>query len=281
MTSPSNSGANAPSAGAPDQGAGFCAACGAPLALGARFCHRCGTPFGQGVPLTKAAGAGNNLASVLPWGVAFVALLALVANFAGKNFGSAKGSSVDGSANALPTSAIDGGSGGGGAPVATASGAASAGAAPFAGSGGRPPDIAKMSPSERAVRLYNRIMEYSEAGKTDSVGFFAPMAMASHEMLTAPTADERYHFGRIAEVTNNAAVAKAQADTILAAQQSNLLGLLLGARAARLSKDVNAERTYGRLLLKVADRELATKNTDYELHRAEIDRAIAEAKKMN
>ena len=107
------------------------------------------------------------------------------------------------------------------------------------------------------------------------------MAMASHEMLTAPTVDERYHFGRIAEVTNNAAVAKAQADTILAAQQSNLLGLLLGARAARLSKDVNAERTYGRLLLKVADRELATKNTDYELHRAEIDRAIAEAKKMN
>jgi len=278
MTSPSNSGANAPSAGAPNQGAGFCAACGAPLAIGARFCHRCGTPFGQGVPLAKAAGAGNNLASVLPWGVAFIALLALVANFAGKNFGSAKGSSVDGSSNALPTSAIDGGSGGG-APVAAQGGGGGGRAA--GGGGVAAPNIANLSPSERAVRLYNRIMEYSEAGKTDSVGFFAPMAMASHEMLTAPTVDERYHFGRIAEVTNNAAVAKAQADTILAAQQSNLLGLLLGARAARLSKDVNAERTYGRLLLKVADRELATKNTDYELHRAEIDRAIAEAKKMN
>lgn len=252
--------------------AGFCAACGAPLAVGARFCHRCGTPFGQGVPLPRTGGAGNSVASVLPWGVAFVALLALVANFAGKNFGSAKGSSVDGSANALPTSAIDGGGGGGGAPVAAAGGG---------GGGMAAPNIANLSPSERAVRLYNRIMEYSEAGKTDSVGFFAPMAMASHEMLTAPTADERYHFGRIAEVTNNAAVAKAQADSILAENQSNLLGLLLGARAARLSKDINAERTYSKLLLKVADKELATKNTDYELHRAEIDRAIAEAKKLN
>ena len=272
MTPPSNSGANAPS-GAPNQGAGFCAACGAPLAVGARFCHRCGTPFGQGVPLVRAGGAGNNVASVLPWGVAFVALLALVANFAGKNFGSAKGSSVDGSSNALPTSAIDGGNGGG-APVAAAAGGGG-------GAGMAAPNIANLSPSERAVRLYNRIMEYSEAGKTDSVSFFAPMAMASHEMLTAPTADERYHFGRIAEVTNNAAVAKAQADTILAENQSNLLGLLLGARAARLSKDVNAERTYSKLLLKVADKQLATKNTDYELHRAEIDRAIAEAKKLN
>ena len=273
MTPPPNSGANAPSADAPNQGAGFCAACGAALAVGARFCHRCGTPFGQGVPLARSTAIGSNVASVLPWGVAFVALLALVANFAGKNFGSAKGSSIDGSSNALPTSAIDGG---GGAPVA-----AQGGGGPGAPGGMAAPNIANLSPSERAVRLYNRIMEYSEAGKTDSVGFFAPMAMASHEMLTAPTADERYHFGRIAEVTNNAAVAKAQADTILAAQQSNLLGLLLGARAARLSKDVNAERTYSKLLLKVADRELATKNTDYELHRAEIDRAIAEAKKLN
>ena len=278
MTPPSNSGANTPSA-APNQSAGFCAACGSALAVGARFCHRCGTPFGQGVPLARAGGAGNNVASILPWGVAFVALLALVANFAGKNFGSAKGSSVDGSSNALPTSAIDGGGGGGGAPAPAAGGGAGGGGG--GGGGMAAPNIANLSPSERAVRLYNRIMEYSEAGKTDSVGFFAPMAMASHEMLTTPTIDERYHFGRIAEVTNNAAIAKAQADTMLAENQSNLLGLLLGARAARLSKDVNAERTYSKLLLKVADKELATKNTDYELHRAEIDRAIAEAKKLN
>src|SRR5215207_6676537 len=110
MTSPSNSGTG-PESGSPVfPPAGFCAACGAALAAGARFCHRCGTPVGQGVPLVNAANARpSGAASVLPWGVAFLALLALVAAFAGKNFGSAKGSSVDGSANALPTTAIDGG----------------------------------------------------------------------------------------------------------------------------------------------------------------------------
>ncbi len=269
MTPPSNSGPSAPSTDSA-QGAGFCAACGAQLATGARFCHRCGTPFGQGVPATRAAAA-SNVASILPWGVAFVALLALVANFAGKNFGSAKGSAVDGSSNSLPTAAIDG----------QAAGAAPA--APFAGGaggGGAAPDIANMTPSERAVRLYNRIMEYSEAGKNDSVGFFAPMALASHEMLTTPTIDERYHFGRIAEVTGNLDVAKAQADTMLAAEQGNLLGLLLAARVARLSNDKASERTFGQLLLRVSDKELKTLNPDYELHRAEIDRAIAEAKAL-
>ncbi len=274
MTPPSNSGPTAPAAGAPAQGAGFCASCGASLAVGARFCHRCGTPFGQGAPTARAAAASNNLATMLPWGVAFVALLALVANFAGKNFGAAKGSAVDGSANSLPTAAIDGAAGS--APT-------SAPAAPFAGgaaAGARAPDIANMSPSERAVRLYNRIMEYSEAGKTDSVGFFAPMALASHEMLAAPTIDERYHYGRIAEVTGNADIAKAQADAMLKERPTNLLGLLLAARAARLSNDKAAERTFSQLLLKTADKELATTNGDYDLHRAEIDRAIAEAKAL-
>jgi hypothetical protein len=80
-------------------------------------------------------------------------------------------------------------------------------------------------------------MEYAEFGKVDSVAFFAPMALASHEMLENPTADERYHFGRIAEVTNNAAVARAQADTILQREPENLLGLLLSARAARMTGD--------------------------------------------
>ena len=119
--------------------AGFCAACGASLSAGGRFCHRCGTPVGQGLPNTHPAAAGRgNAASVLPWAVAFVALLALVAMVAGKNFGAAKGSGIDGSANSLPTQAVDG-----------------AGAAPFAqGGGGAAPNIANLSPSERANRLF-------------------------------------------------------------------------------------------------------------------------------
>jgi len=247
-------------------GAGFCAACGAALSAGARFCHRCGTPLGQGLPVARQAQPASGAAAVLPWGVAFVALLALIAMVAGKNFGKPAGSSLDGSANSLPTQELDG---------------QGAGAAPFAGGagGGAAPNIANLSPSERANKLYIRIMEYAEMGKVDSVAFFAPMAMASHEMLESPSLDERYHFGRIAEVTGNAEVAKAQADIILTEQADNLLGLLLAARAARMSKDDSAARGFDARLLKAQAPQLATQAEEYVQHRSEIDRAVSDAQK--
>lgn len=249
-------------------GAGFCAACGAALSAGARFCHRCGTPVGQGLPITRQAQPATGAAAVLPWGVAFVALLALIAMVAGKNFGASKGSAIDGSANSLPTSEIDG--------------QAAAGPAPFAGGatgGGPAPNIANLSPSERANRLYIRIMEYAEMGKVDSVAFFSPMALASHEMLENPTLDERYHYGRIAEVTGNAPVAKAQADTILKQQPENLLGLLLAARAARMTKDESTAKGFDARLLKALAPQLATQAEEYVQHRSEIDRAVSDAQK--
>lgn len=239
-------------------GRAFCAGCGAPLTSGARFCHRCGTPAGQGLPITRPGAGGGGTAAVLPWGVAFVALLALVAMFAGRNFGRPKGSAVDGSANSLPTSAIDGRA---------------------AGAAGPAPNIANLSATERASRLYIRIMELAENGKVDSVAFFAPMALAAHEMIEAPTADERYHFGRIAEVTGVAEVAVAQADTILAERPTQLLGLLLAARAARMQGDAERARTFDQRLLTALEAELATRNPDYDLHRAEIDRAVADARR--
>ena len=237
----------------------FCAACGTTLSTNARFCHRCGTPEGEGLPITAAAqsmpSVGN--ARLLPWGIAAIALLALAAMYAGQRYG------------ARATS-----------PNATA--VADAPAAPFAsgagGATGAAPNIANMTPSERASRLYVRVMEYAEAGKVDSVATFAPMVLAAHEMLEQPTMDERYHFGRVAEVVGAANVAKAQADTILSAQPRNLLGLLLAARAARATNDVAAAKQFDQRLLAALASELATRNEDYENHRAEIDRAAAEAR---
>ena len=264
MTSPNNPGPGTQSTGSSTASAAFCAACGAALTAGARFCHRCGTPAGQGMPLPVAASASSgsgSAASVLPWGVAFVALLALVAAFAGKNFGSAKGSGIDGSANSLPTASLDG--------VAPA-GAPGTGPAP---------DIANMSPEERASRLYNRVMEYVEAGKVDSVAVFAPMALAAHDMLEAPTADERYHHGRLAEVAGIAEIAGAQADTILKARPTSLLGLILSGRAARMRGDSTTAHAVDRLFLGALQSELATRNDDYEQHRVEIGRAAAAARR--
>ncbi len=250
MTSPSSSGPATPVDAL--RVAGFCAACGARLSVGAQFCHRCGTPFGEGRPFgsVESENVASSVASILPWGVAFVALLVLVANVAGKNFGGARGTTdAIGSPQTLD------------APPAA------------------PPNIAAMSPNERASRLYIRMANYAETGKTDSIEFFAPMAMASHEMLTNPTVDERFHYGRIAEMTGNPAVAKAQADTILAARPTSLLGLVLAASVARLTGDETTARSFDRTLLASLSAERSTKQVDYDQHRLEIDRGVADARK--
>lgn len=252
--------------------AGYCAACGAGLAPGGRFCHRCGTPVGEGMPAVRAAGttsaaaAPGGLGAILPWGVAFVALMALVAMVAGRNFGAARGSQVDGSANALPTPAIDG-------PALGAGGGAAGGAG-----GGRAPDISSMGPEERADRLYERIMVYQEAGKTDSVMIFAPMGLAAHELLPNLDVDRRYHAGRIAEAAGLSDMALAQADTILQQQKDHLLGLILGARAARLGNDEARARQFDAVLLRVVEAQRARQLPEYDMHRPEIELALRRAR---
>ena len=94
-----------------------------------------------------------------------------------------------------------------------------------------------------------------------------------------PTVDERYHFGRIAEVADSADVARAQADTILKQQPDNLLGLVLASRAARMRKDDATAKRFDQRLLQVLGAQLATGNEDYRDHRSEIDRAVEDAKR--
>ncbi len=214
---------------------------------------------------SAAAGApagGGGLAGVLPWGVAFVALMALVAMVAGRNFGTAKGSQVDGSANSVATPTIDGPGRGVGAP----------------GSGPRAPDISNMSPEERADRLYERIMMYSENGKPDSAAMFAVMALPAHELLENIDNDRRYHAGRIAEVAGLADMAQAQSDTILRKDANHLLGIILGVRAARLARNEAKAKAYEQQLVRAIDTERARQLPEYDQHRAEIELALSRAR---
>src|SRR5690349_13251104 len=105
-----------------------CHACGATLAAGARFCHKCGAQ----VDAPQAAGwrAG------LPWGVAGVALGALVTVLLLRVGGS-------GERGAVPDVAAEG------SPPRSQLPA---------------PDISQMSPEERATRLYNRVMTLHTQG---------------------------------------------------------------------------------------------------------------------
>lgn len=245
--------------GAPLAGA-TCAGCGAPLSPGAKFCHRCGVAVGSAAGASSGATAdAGGFASALPWAVAAIALVALIALVAGQRFARHP------AADAAPIAAAD------------ANGPGQSGA-PF-GSGMRAPDISNMSPSERASRLYDRIMSYSERGKTDSVQIFAPMAVAAYEMLGTLTTDQRYDLGRIGAASGDLSLAKAEADTILAQNPKHLLGLMLEAQVAAQGNDDAKARSYLKQMADAAPSELATRAPEYAQHKNDIDAALAGARK--
>jgi len=147
--------------------------------------------------------------TTLPWAIAGIALVCLIALLAGQRFRSAPPAEA---AQSQGTSEAE--LGAGPAPDSAAPGA-------------RAPDISSMSPRERADRLFDRIMRLDTEGKKDSVQFFAPMAMSAFEMIPNPDADARFDMGRIAEVAGAYPAAKSAADSILAKQPTHLLGLVL------------------------------------------------------
>jgi hypothetical protein len=234
--------------GAPLAGA-TCGACGATLTPGAKFCHRCGTPTNA-----QSSSPGRDqrgFSAALPWGLAAVALVALVALLAGQRFGR----SPDNASTAPPAGPI--------------------GNAPFAGAtgNGQAPDISNLTPAEAAVRLYNRVMGAHERGRADSVQIFAPMAITAYQMLGNLDLDQRYDVGRIAAVSGDEPLARAEADTILAKNPTHLLGLILAGNAAHMRRDTVAERTYRDKLVANASAERAKQLAEYVTH--ENDIAIA------
>jgi hypothetical protein len=116
-------------------------------------------------------------------------------------------------------------------------------------------------------------------GKTDSVLFFAPMAISAYEMMSPLNADQRYDIGHIAEVAGVLPMAKAQADTILAGNPTHLLGLILGARVASLEKNETSRRAFDARILSVYDAEMAKRLPEYDRHADEIARAVSGARR--
>lgn len=243
--------------GAPLAGA-TCASCSADLSPGAKFCHRCGAPVGAAAAVTP-----ESRTNVLPWVVAALAFLALFALAAGRGFNARRGSTVDGSVNALPQAGLDDR----GPPADDQS------------AGVRAPDISSLSPQERADRLYNRVMLLATQGKIDSVQFFAPMAVQAYLMMAPLNTDQRYDMGRISEVAGAIPLAKAQADTILRGNPNHLLGLILEARLATLAGDTAQLHSYERRLIAAQKAELAKKRDEYVRHEDDISNAVSQARK--
>ncbi|MEO6593050.1 MAG: hypothetical protein ABIO52_12060 [Gemmatimonadaceae bacterium] len=201
--------------------------------------------------------------SSLPWIVAAIALVCLLAFFAGNTYRSKKSSTLDAPQNALPQAGLDDRApqeAGGETPV-------------------RAPDISQLSPQERADRLFNRVMILNSQGKSDSVLFFAPMALESYRLLSPMNADQRYDMGRIAEVAGAIPLAGAQADTILQQNPTHLLGLILAARVAALEKHPAKEAAFAKRLLAALKSETAKKLPEYDRHQDDITAAVAESQK--
>ena len=243
-----------------------CAGCDASLSPGARFCHRCGRPAGAAVMAASLETAPpSTTASSLPWIVAAIALVCMLAFFAGNTFRSKRSSSLDAPKNALPQAGLD---------DRTTAGEPTREAV-------RAPDISQLSPQERADRLFNRVMILNSQGKNDSVLFFAPMALESYRLLAPMNADQRYDMGRIAEVAGAIPLAAAQADTILQQNPTHLLGLILAARVATLQKEPAKQTGYTKRLLSALSAETARKLPEYERHQDDITSAVTEARKAN
>lgn len=230
----------------------FCPACGAEVRPAARFCHRCGAGMDGQRPAAGGGGAGgaaSGASTVLPWTVAGIALLCLLAFIVGQNFRKAP------------------------APAAAPAAGPVAGGAP-----GRAPDISQMGPEERADRLFQRVMTYVGEGKTDSVQFFSPMAIQSMQALAPLDAHRRYDLGLLGMVSGDAAMARAQADSILSAAPNHLLGLILAMRTAGMQLDSAARRGYVTRFIEVVDRERASGKQEYVDHGPDIDAALREAR---
>lgn len=200
---------------------------------------------------------------MLPWAVAALALVSLIALVVGQRFGTRQNSSgVD----------VLEGANGQGTTVITAPGAAPGGDA-AAGGMPRAPDISQMSPGERAERLYDRIMTEHEAGNEANVRAFMPMALAAYEMIAPLNLDQHYDIGRIGVVSGDSTLARAEADTILASRATHLLGLLLGAEAARMAGNDAKARQFDQRFAAALPKERNAGLAEYLLHKNDIDSA--------
>jgi len=222
-----------------------CHACGAALSSGARFCHKCGANTN---PTTAAAGwrAG------LPWGIAGLALGALLAVLFLRGAGGAGGAN---------TPAL------GGAPFA---GGAPAGGAPA-------PDISQMSPEERAQRLFDRVMRLQEEGKQDSVQFFLPMAVGSYQQLPAMSLDSHFDVGLLQLVGGDQAAGLSEADSIRQQAPTHLFIFVLRARAAQARNDTQALARAYQDFLKNESAERARNRPEYSEHSRILDAFHTEA----
>ena len=248
-----------PSCGAQTSGK-FCSECGAPLGdvacahcgaknpPRAKFCGECGQPVGGGGRRPRAEAPATPRGDRMAWYVAGVAVLGLLVVIV----------ITVGRKSASPAAAAAG-------PAGPASSI----------------DLSTLTPRQQADMLFNKIMTLHEAGKTDSVNFFAPMALGAYANLgTDMDPDARLHLGLIELAISQNAAAAAQGDTIVRGAPKHLFGWLLKGQAALQAGDSATARRALRTYLQNYQSERARNLPEYAEHTTMLQEARDEAERL-
>ena len=225
-----------------------CGHCGAKLPARAKFCGECGTAVpGAGRRLQVSALPTPRGGDRLAWYVAGGAVLGLLVVIV-----------ITVGRKSAPAPAAPSGS-----PPASAL------------------DLSTMSPREQADRLFNKIMTLHEAGKADSVSFFAPMGIGAYANLGPDLdPDSRLHLGLIELATGQNDAAAAQGDTIIRGSRTHLFGWLLKGQAALQARDSAAARRALRTYLQNYPSERAKNLPEYAEHSTMLQGARDEAERL-
>ncbi|HST63527.1 MAG TPA: zinc ribbon domain-containing protein [Longimicrobium sp.] len=230
-----------------------CRECQNPLPTGARFCNECGAT----VAAPPAAAAAKS--PMLPWAIAGLAVVALAAV--------AIVPRLSPDAAEAPVAAVAPG-GAPGAPGAPGSMDASQ------------VDLASMTPRERADRLFNRVMEGMSGGDTTRIAFFTDMAIQAYGQVPERNADLHYHLGELYRAKGDMAAARAQADTILAADPQHLFGLFGAANAEQTRGNTAEAKVLFQRFLDGYATQVARNLPEYQEHQQGLPAMRVEAQKV-
>ena len=213
------------------------------MSPGARFCHRCGRSAAASAP----AGGGGPGTHRVPWIVATVVVVALVA---------AIGLRATGGFSFVTPDMANAGNQGAAAP----------------GQGQRPaPDISRMSPRERFDRLFDRIMEAGARGDSAMVVQFTPMALGAYQQLDRFDNSARYRVAMVRLQVGEFDGAMALADTIMSLVPHHLLGLVIRGTAASFQGDSAGLSQAYHDFLDHYDAELQAGRPEYDTEKPMID----------
>jgi hypothetical protein len=123
-----------------------------------------------------------------------------------------------------------------------------------------------MSPAERALALFERVMRASEAGDMAQVQQFLPMALAAHEMARPLNLDQLYHLAELHKAGGDHASALTVAGEILSQNPDHLLGLKAAVEAMQAMGDREGARRQAAHFVEVYDVERAKRIVEYEEH---------------